>query len=936
MSDTAPVEEAQGSPIEVSDTHAEVTDEALFTEDDAERLGSLIEAVVTTPYKYGCHVELLALLKKAGPGGLDDELRDARHRMAGLFLMDEQFWQEWIVDETRAREDKAKLNGGVYDDEDTIKLLELHSRSVNDLLSVTLWKRYVEFVITEHERENKEGKSPELSIFEKGTVEGVLVEAVSATGYSIPDSHEIWNIYRDMKSSELQANPTPENTALLKRYYLARFKVPHATIDQTFADYSSFITQHENQIYEKELIAANKIVSETRKLLAEFLPYEDYLATNPTDANVWAQYIDVAINRPKKQFNPEIPKALYERAIKWSPTVPAIWDNYVLYLLDQSFPFQLIDAVLERAVKACPKSGLLWAHMIRTRERFKSTSESIEEAKDRAFATGMLSTNADEYSIVAAAWISYLRRKYAIDLDENERVLILRREIDMVMADFEQTFPSKNRKDQAYILPRLYITILTQQGEIAMARQQWQDLSKKHAREAAFWLRWFEWEKSVCLASGDALTPAGVLDAAVGIKSLDAPERICEALVEFERDHGSAFSMEKAEIKVKKLMRAVLRRRAIESAQEQQKPERAKKEETTIYPAPVARHTDADDEVNITSKRKEQEDDLQKPNPKKAKTEPSEISAPSRDREHTTIIVEGLAPHITEQIVTNFFKDCGEIKDMKLVTNDTFATATIEFANAEDVLAAQTRDQKILDGRTITVRVGVDTTLWITNFPSAADEEYIRTIFAPFGEIVDIRFPSLTVNNKRRFCYLQYKRPEDAHAAQEALNDSPAPPISSSSDGRTSKERNLVVKISDPSQKQHRQGAVNEGRELFIRNIPVSMKESDVRKLFEKYGSLERVHLPSQDELFHTHQGFGFVSFENVADAKRALELDLTKVGDRLLSVTVAEARTSGGGRGARGARRARGSLGGPGRGRGREAGITVSANRADQRARRI
>ncbi|KAK9489053.1 hypothetical protein V1508DRAFT_447244 [Lipomyces doorenjongii] len=931
--DASKEQQPQPSPIEDKNSQDLVDDDTLFTEDDAERLGTLIEAVATAPYKFGNHVELLKLLKKAGPGALDDELRDARQRMAGFFLMDEQFWHEWIDDETRAREEKANMSGGLYDDEDTIKMLELHARSVIDLLSVPLWKRYVEFIMNEHEREKKEGKAAELSMFEKGTLESVLVDAVNATGYSIPDSHELWNIYRDLKLRDLQANPTPDNIALLKRYYLARFKVPHATIDQTFADFSSFITQHENQIYEKELIAANKVVSDTRKLLAEFQPYEDYLATAPNDVNVWAQYIDVAVNRPKKQFYPEIPRVLYERAIKCSATVPAIWDNYTLYLLDQNFPFTTIDAVLERAVKACPKSGILWAHLIRTRERFKSTSELIEETKDRAFATGLLSANADEYSTAAAAWISYLRRKYAAGLDERERSLMLGEQVEAAMADFEQTFPSKNRKDQTYVLPRMYITVLTQQGEIAKARQQWQDLSRKHAREAVFWLRWFDWEKSVSLGSGDVLTPAGVLESAVGIKSLDSPERICEALLEFERDHGSAFSMEKAEIKVKKLMRAVQRRRAIEAAQDQQQPERSKKEDKATngeadFVAPVAGNSDTNDESK-TSKRKEQDDELEKANPKKAKTS-SEITARARDREHSTVIVEGLGREVTEQKVANFFKDCGEIKSLKLVTNDALATATIEFETAEDVLAAQTRDQKTLDGHTISVRVGVETTLWITNFPSAADEEYIRSIFAPFGEIVDIRFPSLTVNNKRRFCYLQYKRPEEAHAAQQALDGSPAPPISSTDAEHKTKARKLVVKISDPSQKHHRQGAVYEGRELFIRNIPISIKEPEIHKMFEKYGPLERVHLPSKDELFHTHQGFGFVSFESVEDAKKALELDLTKAGDRVLSVTVAEARTGAGGRGGRG------GFGGPGRGRGRERVGSDGANRADHRARRI
>ncbi|KAJ8097440.1 hypothetical protein POJ06DRAFT_31870 [Lipomyces tetrasporus] len=918
MSNHGPEVHPPGSHAPNGTNRAPVDDDTLFTEEDAERLGTLIEAVVTTPYKYTNHVELVELLKRAGPGAFDDELRDARLRMAGLFLMDENFWEEWIDDEASKREEKAEASGGVYDDEDTIKLLELHARSVNDLLSVPLWKGYVEFVMNEHEREKKEGRPAELSMFEKSTLENVLVEAVNATGYSIPDSHEIWDLYRDLKLRDVQASPSADNIALLKRYYLARFKVPHATIDQTFADYSTFITQHENHSYEEELVAANKKVYETKKLLAVFQPFEDHLATAQNDVNVWAQYIDAAVNLHKKQFDPEIPKALYERAIKCSPAIAAIWDNYVLYLLEhQNFQLLTIDAVLERAVKACPRSGNLWAHMIRTRERFKATAELIEEAKDRAVATGLLSTNAEEYSIMAAAWISYLRRKYANDLDENR--LVFSGQVEAVMADFDQTFPRKNRKDQTYILPRMYIAILTQLGEIAKARQQWQDLANKHARDADFWLRWYNWERNVSLASGDVLTSAGVLETAVGIKSLDAPERICEALLEFERDYGSAFSMEKAEVKVKKLMRVVQRRRAMEAA-------KAPDGKTSLV-APVTGDSDAEEESKV-SKRKGHGDEPEKPNPKKARTE-SDLSAPARDREHATVIVEGLPTDVNDRKVSNFFKDCGEIKSLKIVTSDTFASATIEFETAENVLAAQTRDQKVLDGHTITVRVGAETTLWITNFPSAADDEYIRKVFAPFGEIVDIRFPSLTVNNKRRFCYLQYKRPEDAHAAQQTLDDSPAPPVSSATNQKeTSKPRKLIVKISDPSQKQHRQGAVYEGRELFVRNIPMSMKEPDIRRMFSKYGPLERVHLPSKDELFHTHQGFGFVSYENAEDAKNGLELDMTKIGDRILSVTVAEARTSGASRGGRA------GFGGRGRGRGR--GSDDSANRADHRARRI
>lgn len=56
--------------------------------------------------------------------------------------------------------------------------------------------------------------------------------------------------------------------------------------------------------------------------------------------------------------------------------------------------------------------------------------------------------------------------------------------------------------------------------------------------------------------------------------------------------------------------------------------------------------------------------------------------------------------------------------------------AMIEFNSREDAEAAQTRDQKTLDGNTIQVSFGSETTLFVTNFPPTADENYIRHMFS--------------------------------------------------------------------------------------------------------------------------------------------------------------------------------------------------------------
>jgi hypothetical protein len=56
-------------------------------------------------------------------------------------------------------------------------------------------------------------------------------------------------------------------------------------------------------------------------------------------------------------------------------------------------------------------------------------------------------------------------------------------------------------------------------------------------------------------------------------------------------------------------------------------------------------------------------------------------------------------------------------------------TAIIEFETKEEALGAQTRDQKLLKENTIEVQVGSGSTLFVTNFPATADEEYIRNLF---------------------------------------------------------------------------------------------------------------------------------------------------------------------------------------------------------------
>lgn len=80
---------------------------------------------------------------------------------------------------------------------------------------------------------------------------------------------------------------------------------------------------------------------------------------------------------------------------------------------------------------------------------------------------------------------------------------------------------------------------------------------------------------------------------------------------------------------------------------------------------------------------------------------------------------------------------------------------------------------------------------------------------------------------------------------------------------------------------------------LFIRNLPFSINENELIDLFEKFGSLEDVHIPIDRET-HRARGFAYVTFVNALSAAQAqFETDGRVFQGRVLHVTPAQADTA-------------------------------------------
>jgi len=89
-------------------------------------------------------------------------------------------------------------------------------------------------------------------------------------------------------------------------------------------------------------------------------------------------------------------------------------------------------------------------------------------------------------------------------------------------------------------------------------------------------------------------------------------------------------------------------------------------------------------------------------------------------------------------------------------------------------------------------------------------------------------------------------------------------------------------------------------KKLYVGNLSFTSTEDELRELFEQHGPTASVRVITDRETGRS-RGFGFVEFEEAANADKALEaLDGQEMGGRPLRVNEAQDRQRGGGGGRR------------------------------------
>ncbi|KAH0597845.1 hypothetical protein MHUMG1_04217 [Metarhizium humberi] len=128
--------------------------------------------------------------------------------------------------------------------------------------------------------------------------------------------------------------------------------------------------------------------------------------------------------------------------------------------------------------------------------------------------------------------------------------------------------------------------------------------------------------------------------------------------------------------------------------------------------------------------------------------------------------------------------------------------------------------------------------------------------------------------------------PVDATTEQDMENDR----LSSHSSDEVTPGTTTDVATSKETATEDAVSAISRTSRLFVRNLPYSATEDDIRETFDKFGALQEVHLPLTAA--GATKGFAMVLFTNSSDAVRAFQaLDGVTFQGRILHIIPADAK---------------------------------------------
>ncbi|KAF8272792.1 RNA-binding protein Prp24 [Lactarius quietus] len=876
-------------------------------EQTLEALSNVLSALSETPFDLSLHAQHIQL---AAAAGMDDQAHAARETLTTYYACADDVWLP-LLEEKKKAADINSIEG-------VLSVLQAYNLAGDDYLSIPLLRQHMGFLIERHAYFSASSASSVLpeDPFSREWTREVLNTVVARGVGHITQGHLLWDALRDWEIDNLSTALSDERSAAVvevEDLYLERLQKCHSTNEETFQSYSTFTTNYKApQAYETLLVNATKIRGKAKKAYEWREPYE--LALEKSGNSLYAYQNYVAYELRAKQPDLDILSNIHERAIAEAAKRRAVgeagaeealrlwWASYVDSMRRNDAPVEQQLSLFRRSIRSVPGSGEQWAKYIRFLE---VNSEVLDEDKgepisviyDKAFATKLLQNDVEGMIALFLARAGFERRICLSSLEHEQsaggatlsesavaqpflepqdRLSIL---LDLLNGGIKTIRSASNGGDSRFRLERFLFALHHELEQSDEATKVWADTAK-HYKTA--YIPWLEYT-SALERLGDH-NEARKVFTKVAKSPLDWPEMLWEAWLSFEHSHGSAEEVQNALDIVERARTHVEARRAKEAEkagyQATQVTSLQQAGSVPVELAETAQNIEAPMDIDEETKgaagsmkrKAEEEPTEESKKPRVEQTQPLK-----RDRENCTVFVGDLPAGTSDDDLTQLFKDCGVVREVKITQLPNILVATVEFMSRDSVPAALTKDKKRVHNHEINVHLAWESTLYVTNFPESADDASIRKLFAQYGHIFDVRWPSKKFKSTRRFCYVQYTSPTAARLALELHGRELEPGHS------------LNVYISNPERRKERTDADANAREVYVAGLSKFVTKDDLTKLFRTYGPVKEVRMALNNE--NHSKGFAFIEFEEEKDAVKALGANNYELKKRRIAVTQSDPR---------------------------------------------
>ncbi|KAJ1674570.1 Splicing factor, partial [Spiromyces aspiralis] len=769
---------------------------------------ALPDKLAQSPYQYDLYTEWIGMLKT-----LDDKdmLRSARETIHAHLALTEAMWKEWIEDE------KSELASS--DHKDYLRILKVFDDATAEYLTSGLWLDYLDFY--DQHRTEIDAAHPGLDIYDR---------ALRAFLHHYTDMGKIWNRYKDRLTASLEdqsADNADELKDRLNKLYIECLGIPHETIDQTFAGYSTFVTTHMHIDYERQMVKVNKIYSATKRLCESRENYERQLEPAGHAWSVYRNYLEFLFKIRQPDYD-EI-RTVYERALVYNYFDPAVWDEYLTFLETHAFDNGEIKTVIDRSLRNCPHSGVLWGHLLLYAEMTADLA-LIQNSFDRCIQTHALDRSVDDMAEFLVFRLDVVRRtalsNEPTDAEARQYVQGVCAE---TLAVLDQLFPES--PDPYYRVEKYCSFILAKLlGNIDSAQSVWKSRGRRHKSNSEYWLQYTQFLREHVSASA-----ARTAYKQASSRALDWPERLYDSWKQFEHETGSVETYRQAVAKIQLQRKTIERKREVEYYEQQQQ-QQQQHEEVKLISSSSKRKSSADEHSNTP-------EDVSCKDIARASKRNRTASNESSVADKMTVLVSRLPPGTKAAELKLHFSQCGNVRNVQIVRDERDNYGYVTFTSTDGANKALSFDNSEFNGSIINVKPHAGecpdpTTLFVCNFCKDVQKSALRQLFKSYGEVVNIRMPP----GDRQFAYIQFG---DSEAAARALESdgtelTPGMPLSVAISNPKKKSK----KMAGPSEKWQGSTDPNSAGSQSVRltNFNPATSDDTLRAICQEVAVVLRLH----------------------------------------------------------------------------------------------